>query len=165
MESTSVEKHSGLIFTDAAARKVGDLIRGEGNPNLMLRVYVQGGGCSGLQYGFEFDEQVQDGDTCVENQGVKLLVDPMSVQYLSGARDRLSGRPGRRAVRHPQSQRRDHLRLRLFVFGLSLARDQRRSQRNFQRREQRQPTALRKSSSHFGSIGVASASLTVCGFL
>jgi iron-sulfur cluster insertion protein len=74
-----------LVFTDAAAKKVGDLIRGEGNPNLMLRVFVQGGGCSGLQYGFEFDEQTQEGDTCVENQGVKLLVDPMSVQYLSGA--------------------------------------------------------------------------------
>src|SRR6266480_3929326 len=51
----------------------------------MLRVFVQGGGCSGLQYGFEFDEQMQDGDTCIENLGVKLLVDPMSVQYLSGA--------------------------------------------------------------------------------
>ena len=74
-----------LVFTDAAARKVGDLIRGEGNPNLMLRVFVQGGGCSGLQYGFEFDEQTQEGDTCVENQGVKLLVDPMSVVYLGGA--------------------------------------------------------------------------------
>jgi iron-sulfur cluster insertion protein len=74
-----------LVFTDAAAKKVGDLIRGEGNPNLMLRVFVQGGGCSGLQYGFEFDEQTQEGDTCVENQGVKLLVDPMSVQYLTGA--------------------------------------------------------------------------------
>jgi iron-sulfur cluster insertion protein len=74
-----------LVFTDAAARKVGELISGEGNPALMLRVYVQGGGCSGLQYGFEFDEQVQDGDTLVENQGVKLLVDPMSVQYLTGA--------------------------------------------------------------------------------
>jgi iron-sulfur cluster insertion protein len=74
-----------LVFTDAAARKVGELIQGEGNPALMLRVFVQGGGCSGLQYGFEFDEQVQDGDTLVENQGVKLLVDPMSVQYLTGA--------------------------------------------------------------------------------
>jgi iron-sulfur cluster insertion protein len=84
-----------LLFTDAAARKVGELIRGEGNPALMLRVFVQGGGCSGLQYGFEFDEQIQDGDTCVENQGVKLLVDPMSVQYLMGAeidyRDGLEG--------------------------------------------------------------------------
>jgi iron-sulfur cluster insertion protein len=74
-----------LVFTDAAARKVGQLIAGEGNPKLMLRVFVQGGGCSGLQYGFEFDEQVQDGDTCVENQGVKLLIDPMSFQYLGGA--------------------------------------------------------------------------------
>jgi iron-sulfur cluster insertion protein len=76
---------AALVFTDAAARKVGSLIEGEGNPNLMLRVFVQGGGCSGLQYGFEFDEQLQDGDTCVENQGVRLLVDPMSFQYLNGA--------------------------------------------------------------------------------
>ena len=74
-----------LLFTDAAARKVGELIEGEGNPKLMLRVFVQGGGCSGLQYGFEFDEEVQDGDTCIENLGVKLLIDPMSVQYLTGA--------------------------------------------------------------------------------
>ena len=74
-----------LVFTDAAARKVADLIRGEGNPRLMLRVFVQGGGCSGLQYGFEFDEAEQEGDTCIVNQGVKLLVDPMSVQYLMGA--------------------------------------------------------------------------------
>lgn len=84
-----------LLFTDAAARKVSQLIEGEGNPNLMLRVFVQGGGCSGLQYGFEFDEQLQDGDTCVENHGVKLLVDPMSYQYLGGAeidfRDGLDG--------------------------------------------------------------------------
>jgi iron-sulfur cluster insertion protein len=81
----ALQETAPLLFTDAAARKVSDLIRGEGNPNLMLRVFVQGGGCSGLQYGFEFDEVVQDGDTCVENQGVKLLVDPMSVQYLTGA--------------------------------------------------------------------------------
>ena len=74
-----------LVFTDAAALKVADLIRNEGNPKLMLRVFVQGGGCSGLQYGFEFDEQEQDGDTCVENLGVKLLIDPMSIQYLAGA--------------------------------------------------------------------------------
>ena len=74
-----------LIFTDAAARKVQSLIDGEGNPKLMLRVFVQGGGCSGMQYGFEFDEQLQDGDSCVENHGVKLLIDPMSFQYLGGA--------------------------------------------------------------------------------
>src|ERR1044071_10303859 len=74
-----------LVFTEAAARKVGDLIRGEGNPNLKLRVFIQGGGVSGMQYGFEFDENEQDGDTCIENLGVKLLVDPMSIQYLTGA--------------------------------------------------------------------------------
>jgi iron-sulfur cluster insertion protein len=79
------DEPAALVFTDAAARKVGDLIRAEENPKLMLRVYVQGGGCSGLSYGFEFDETLQDGDTCVENQGVRLLVDPMSVQYLMGA--------------------------------------------------------------------------------
>jgi iron-sulfur cluster insertion protein len=71
----ALQEAPALTFTDAAARKVGDLIRGEGNPKLMLRVFVQGGGCSGLQYGFEFDE----------NLGVRLLVDPMSVQYLTGA--------------------------------------------------------------------------------
>jgi iron-sulfur cluster insertion protein len=74
-----------IQFTDAAASKVAELIRDEGNPALMLRVYVQGGGCSGMQYGFEFDEAVQEGDTQVEKLGVKLLVDPMSFQYLSGA--------------------------------------------------------------------------------
>ena len=74
-----------LVFSDSAARKVGDLIRAEGNPKLKLRVFVQGGGCSGLQYGFEFDEEEQDGDTRVENLGVTLLVDPMSFQYLNGA--------------------------------------------------------------------------------
>jgi iron-sulfur cluster insertion protein len=80
-----IDEPAALVFTDAAARKVGDLIRAEENPKLMLRVYVQGGGCSGLSYGFEFDETLQDGDICVENQGVRLLVDPMSVQYLMGA--------------------------------------------------------------------------------
>ena len=74
-----------ILFTDSAAAKVKDLLIEEGNSNLKLRVFVQGGGCSGLQYGFEFDEQVQDGDSCVENQGVKLLIDPMSLQYLTGA--------------------------------------------------------------------------------
>ncbi|MEO6079655.1 MAG: iron-sulfur cluster insertion protein ErpA [Steroidobacteraceae bacterium] len=74
-----------IIFTDAAAAKVAELIRDEGNPALMLRVYVQGGGCSGMQYGFEFDENSEEGDTQVEKLGVKLLVDPMSYQYLSGA--------------------------------------------------------------------------------
>jgi len=74
-----------LVFTDAAARKVSELIAEEGNPNLKLRVFVSGGGCSGFQYGFTFDENEEDGDTAVVNQGVRLLVDPMSFQYLTGA--------------------------------------------------------------------------------
>lgn len=86
---------SPLNFTDAAAGKVGELIEQEGNPELKLRVYIQGGGCSGFQYGFTFDEEIQDGDTTIENGGVTLLVDPLSVQYLMGAeidyREDLSG--------------------------------------------------------------------------
>ena len=74
-----------LVFTDSAARKIGQLIAEEGNPKLKLRVYISGGGCSGFQYGFTFDEAMEDGDTCVEKLGVKLLVDPMSIQYLAGA--------------------------------------------------------------------------------
>jgi iron-sulfur cluster insertion protein len=74
-----------LVFTDAAALKVGQLIEEEANPALKLRVYISGGGCSGFQYGFTFDESVEEGDTQVENHGVTLLVDPMSVQYLMGA--------------------------------------------------------------------------------
>jgi iron-sulfur cluster insertion protein len=74
-----------LVFTDDAASKVKGLIEEEGNPGLMLRVFVTGGGCSGFQYGFTFDENINDGDTEVEKDGVKLLVDPMSYQYLVGA--------------------------------------------------------------------------------
>jgi iron-sulfur cluster insertion protein len=84
-EATDVTEAPVLIFTDSAALKVGELIREEGNPNLKLRVFVSGGGCSGFQYGFTFDENEEDGDTCVVTQGVKLLVDPMSFQYLAGA--------------------------------------------------------------------------------
>src|ERR1700738_4443287 len=74
-----------LVFTDAAAGKVGELIREEANPNLKLRVFVSGGGCSGFQYGFTFDEKIEDRDVGIQNQGVNLLVDPISAQYLMGA--------------------------------------------------------------------------------
>jgi iron-sulfur cluster insertion protein len=74
-----------VVFTDAAAMKVGELIEEEQNPGLMLRVFISGGGCSGFQYGFTFDENIEDGDSEVVNQGVKLVIDPMSVQYLMGA--------------------------------------------------------------------------------
>ncbi|HMV39245.1 iron-sulfur cluster insertion protein ErpA [Plasticicumulans sp.] len=80
-----MSEESLLVFTDSAATKVRSLIEEENNPALMLRVFVSGGGCSGFQYGFTFDEEVQDGDTMVENCGVRLLVDPMSYQYLVGA--------------------------------------------------------------------------------
>jgi iron-sulfur cluster insertion protein len=83
--NTATAIESPLVFTSAAASKVAELIREEGNPDLMLRVYIQGGGCSGFQYGFTFDETVQDGDTEVVTDGVRLLIDPMSMQYLSGA--------------------------------------------------------------------------------
>ena len=75
-----------LEFTTDAASKVLELIKEEENDNLKLRVYVQGGGCSGFQYGFTFDEDQQDDDTAVDRDGVRLLVDPMSFQYLIGAK-------------------------------------------------------------------------------
>jgi iron-sulfur cluster insertion protein len=74
-----------LVFTDAAAAKVKRLIDEEGNANLKLRVFVQGGGCSGFQYGFTFDEEAGSDDTRMEKGGVTLLIDPMSLQYLAGA--------------------------------------------------------------------------------
>jgi iron-sulfur cluster insertion protein len=74
-----------LLFTDSAANKVRMLIEEEGNPELKLRVFVTGGGCSGFQYGFTFDEVVNDDDTVMNKNGVQLLVDPMSFQYLAGA--------------------------------------------------------------------------------
>ena len=75
-----------LIFTENAAAKVKSLIEEEGNDQLKLRVYITGGGCSGFQYGFTFDENVDEEDTQVETDGVTLLVDPMSFQYLVGAK-------------------------------------------------------------------------------
>ncbi len=75
----------GLVFTESAANKVRTLIEEENNEALKLRVFITGGGCSGFQYGFTFDETVNDGDTVVETNGVTLLVDPMSFQYLIGA--------------------------------------------------------------------------------
>jgi iron-sulfur cluster insertion protein len=74
-----------VVFTDSAAQKVDALIKEENNPNLKLRVFISGGGCSGFSYGFTFDEELQEGDEEVENLGVTLLIDPMSIQYLMGA--------------------------------------------------------------------------------
>lgn len=74
-----------LIFTDSAANKVKELINEEGNEALKLRVFVTGGGCSGFQYGFTFDEETSEDDTAMQKNGVTLLIDPMSYQYLIGA--------------------------------------------------------------------------------
>jgi iron-sulfur cluster insertion protein len=74
-----------LLFSDAAAHKVRELIVEENNPNLKLRVYISGGGCSGFQYGFTFDENRADDDLTVNKDGVTLVVDPLSLQYLMGA--------------------------------------------------------------------------------
>jgi iron-sulfur cluster insertion protein len=82
---TTTEQAPALIFTDSAAAKVKSLVEDEGNENLKLRVFITGGGCSGFQYGFSFDESINEGDTVVEKGGVTLVVDPMSYQYLSGA--------------------------------------------------------------------------------
>ncbi len=85
MQATAVNEANLLAFSDKAAAKVKQLITEEGNDKLMLRVYVQGGGCSGFQYGFTFDENAKEGDTVIENDGVRMVIDSMSFQYLAGA--------------------------------------------------------------------------------
>lgn len=88
-----------LLFTPGAANKVKTLIDEEGNPRLKLRVFVTGGGCSGFQYGFTFDEDIADDDTVIERDGVGLVVDPMSFQYLAGSEvDYQEGLEGSRFV-------------------------------------------------------------------
>jgi len=85
MAETAAMTPTGMTFTDAAADKVKSLIEKENNPSLRLRVFISGGGCSGFQYGFSFDEKLNDGDITVENGDVALVIDPMSYQYLAGA--------------------------------------------------------------------------------
>ena len=88
-----------MTFTDNAADKVHSLITEEGNDNLKLRVFVTGGGCSGFQYGFAFEEDVKEDDTVIENKGASLVVDPLSYQYLVGSRiDYIEGLEGSRFV-------------------------------------------------------------------
>jgi len=85
MNAVTEKMPDPLVFTDNAANKVKQLIDEEGNPELKLRVFVTGGGCSGFQYGFTFDETTNDDDTAMQRGGVTLLIDPMSLQYLLGA--------------------------------------------------------------------------------
>ncbi|OGT02886.1 MAG: iron-sulfur cluster insertion protein ErpA [Gallionellales bacterium RBG_16_57_15] len=94
-----------LIFTDNAANKVKQLIEEEGNADLKLRVFVSGGGCSGFQYGFTFDEETNEDDTVLSKNGVQLLIDPMSFQYLAGAEiDYQEGLEGSQfVIKNPQA--------------------------------------------------------------
>ena len=109
MDTTPSYRDAGqqaLQVTAAAAHKVAELIREEGNPALMLRVYISGGGCSGFQYGFGFEEARADDDVAVERDGVTVLVDPLSLQYLMGAeidyREALSG--AQFVIRNPNAK-------------------------------------------------------------
>lgn len=97
---------SPIVFTDNAANKVKELILEEGNPELKLRVFVTGGGCSGFQYGFTFEESANEDDTAMEKNGVTLLVDPMSYQYLVGAEiDYTEGLQGSQfVIKNPNAQ-------------------------------------------------------------
>ena len=100
-----IEMPTPLVFTDNAAKKVKELIEEEGSPDLKLRVFVSGGGCSGFQYGFTFEEEVNEDDTQVMKDTVTLLIDPMSLQYLMGAeidyQDNLQG--SQFVIRNPQA--------------------------------------------------------------
>ena len=106
MDTTEINFEAPLVFTDSAARKVKSLIEEEGDESLNLRVFISGGGCSGFQYGFTFDEKEGDGETIVENGGMKLLIDPMSIQYLMGAEiDYSEGLEGAQfVIRNPNAQ-------------------------------------------------------------
>ncbi|MHB1565624.1 MAG: iron-sulfur cluster insertion protein ErpA [Acidiferrobacter sp.] len=105
-EAAVTEMPSPLNFTDAAAHKVKALIEEEHNPALMLRVFVSGGGCSGFQYGFTFDEHANEDDSRIDKDGVTLLVDPMSFQYLAGAEiDYQEGLDGAQfVIKNPQAK-------------------------------------------------------------
>ncbi|MCU7959307.1 MAG: iron-sulfur cluster insertion protein ErpA [gamma proteobacterium symbiont of Bathyaustriella thionipta] len=105
MTEPQANTESPIEFKAAAAAKVSELIKEEGNANLMLRIYIQGGGCSGFQYGFSFDEKESADDIKVETDGVTLLIDPMSMQYLEGAEvDYTEGLQGAQfVVRNPNA--------------------------------------------------------------
>ena len=85
MTTAQLEMPTPINFTDNAVNKVKELIEEEDTPDLKLRVFVSGGGCSGFQYGFTFEESINEDDTQVTKDSVTLLIDPMSLQYLTGA--------------------------------------------------------------------------------
>lgn len=105
MMQTPVEEGELLIVSDGAAAKIAELLSEDPSAGAHLRVYVTGGGCSGFQYGFAFEQGMQDDDTCIRKNGVSLLVDPVSLQYLGGAsidfEDGLEG--ARFVIRNPNA--------------------------------------------------------------
>ena len=105
MNETATAVTTDITFSNAAASKVKRLIAEENNPNLKLRIYISGGGCSGFQYGFQFDEKIVEGDVTVVNGDVALVIDPMSYQYLVGAEvDYTEGLEGSQfVVRNPNA--------------------------------------------------------------
>lgn len=101
METVQTLESADIIFSDNAAKKVSALIVEENNNKLKLRVYIIGGGCAGFSYGFSFDEKIKEGDSIIEKNGVQLVVDPMSCQYLIGATvDYLEDLQGARFIIH-----------------------------------------------------------------
>lgn len=106
MSTAATEMTDPLVFTDSAAGKVKELINEEGNPGLMLRVFINGGGCSGFQYGFTFEEEAKEDDTRVSKNDVTLLIDPLSFQYLVGAEiDYTEGLQGSQfVIRNPNAK-------------------------------------------------------------
>lgn len=97
--SNQVESTDFVEVTEAAVAKVQTLLQEEENPNLKLRVFVTGGGCSGFQYGFSFDEKINDGDILIEKAGVSVVIDPLSIQYLMGSKvDYTEGLQGSRFI-------------------------------------------------------------------
>lgn len=103
---TQAEDSAEITVTLAAAKKIAELIDDEENTALKLRVYITGGGCSGFQYGFAFDDKMTDEDVCIEQSGISVLIDVMSYQYLVGAEiDYSEGIQGAQfIVRNPNAQ-------------------------------------------------------------
>jgi len=106
MSVFSTEVAHNITFTDKAASQARQLAESQGKADLMLRVFVEGGGCSGFQYGFDFEDTVKEGDTVIENKGARLLVDAMSIQYLRGAEvDYVDGLQGAQfVINNPNAQ-------------------------------------------------------------
>jgi iron-sulfur cluster insertion protein len=103
---TAEQDQNPILLTASAIAKVQKLITEEGNPNLKLRIYIVGGGCSGFQYGFKFDENLNEDDIVIPAGPITAVVDALSVQYLMGAQvDYLEGLQGSRfAVSNPNAE-------------------------------------------------------------